>query len=379
MLTHADEYPIHQTPEPIAYSGTDRNFYDRYFFNGYDIRQVEPDADPADSLDAVFFGVAMGVYPHLNIIDASFSVIAHGHQYSLHASRYLHMERMNTTVGPVRIEIVEPLKKLRVVIEDKEHGLSADLLFTGRIPALEEPRFTWRNGPRTVLDYTRLTQNGGYEGWIEIHGRRTNISADHWRGTRDRSWGIRPVGAQDSQPVAPPSQPQFYWLWSPLNFEDAVTLYHVNEDAHGKPWAVHGLYHPLQGEPVEMIDARSSIRFKSGTRHATSAEITLLPREGEPYRIHLDPKFQFYMNGLGYMNPTWGHGHNKGDNALGHEEWRLDEVNEAAPLYIHIQALCRAELTLPSGRKQTGAGILEQLIIGPHAPSGFRGLVDGAP
>ena len=35
MLTKADDFPIHQTPEPIAYSGTDRNFYDRYFFNGY--------------------------------------------------------------------------------------------------------------------------------------------------------------------------------------------------------------------------------------------------------------------------------------------------------------------------------------------------------
>ena len=35
MLTKADDYPIHQTPEPIAFAGTDRNFYDRYFFNGY--------------------------------------------------------------------------------------------------------------------------------------------------------------------------------------------------------------------------------------------------------------------------------------------------------------------------------------------------------
>src|SRR5215470_16050286 len=35
MLTKGDDYPIHQTPEPIAYSGSDRNFYDRYFFNGY--------------------------------------------------------------------------------------------------------------------------------------------------------------------------------------------------------------------------------------------------------------------------------------------------------------------------------------------------------
>ena len=34
-LGKGDDYPIHQTPEPIAYAGTDRNFYDRYFFNGY--------------------------------------------------------------------------------------------------------------------------------------------------------------------------------------------------------------------------------------------------------------------------------------------------------------------------------------------------------
>ena len=61
MLTKADDFPIHQLPEPIAYSGTDRNFYDRYFFNGY-----------SRSSD-VFFAAALGVYPHLNIMDAQTS------------------------------------------------------------------------------------------------------------------------------------------------------------------------------------------------------------------------------------------------------------------------------------------------------------------
>ena len=50
MLSAGDEYPIHQTPEPVAYSGSDRNFYDRYFFNGYS----------ADG--STFFAAAMGVY-----------------------------------------------------------------------------------------------------------------------------------------------------------------------------------------------------------------------------------------------------------------------------------------------------------------------------
>ena len=87
MLTKADDFPVHQLPEPIATSGTDRNFYDRYFFNGY-----SPDGD-------VFFAVALGVYPHLNLMDASISVITDGVQHNLRASRLLNSERMDTTVG----------------------------------------------------------------------------------------------------------------------------------------------------------------------------------------------------------------------------------------------------------------------------------------
>ena len=51
MLTNGDDYPIHQTPEPVAFAGSDRNFYDRYFFNGYS----------ADG--ALFFAAALGVQP----------------------------------------------------------------------------------------------------------------------------------------------------------------------------------------------------------------------------------------------------------------------------------------------------------------------------
>ena len=65
-LSKGDDFPIHQTSEPIAYAGTDRNFYDRYFFNGYG-EQGE-----------AFFALAFGVYPHLNIADASFCIVEDG-------------------------------------------------------------------------------------------------------------------------------------------------------------------------------------------------------------------------------------------------------------------------------------------------------------
>ena len=35
MLSRFDDYPIHQTAEPVAHpASSDRNGYDRYWFNG---------------------------------------------------------------------------------------------------------------------------------------------------------------------------------------------------------------------------------------------------------------------------------------------------------------------------------------------------------
>ena len=36
VLSRFDEYPIHQTPAPLAHPASgDRNVYDRFFFNGF--------------------------------------------------------------------------------------------------------------------------------------------------------------------------------------------------------------------------------------------------------------------------------------------------------------------------------------------------------
>lgn len=367
MLTKADDYPVHQLPEPIAYAGTDRNFYDRYFFNGY-------------TLDGhVFFAVALGVYPHLNVMDAAFSVIADGVQHNLRASRLLNGERMDMRVGPIEISVVEPLKTLRVRVHDNEHGIAADLTFEARAKAVEEPRFTYRQGPRTVLDYTRLTQNGLYEGHIDVKGTRIDIDYGMVLGTRDRSWGVRPIGLADPQSIAPPKPPQFYWLWAPLNFPDRVMLYHNNADESGKPWNTHSVLGELDGaEPTQMASCRSEIAYKSGTRHAKSAVIEIADAQGRTWRAELSPRFNFYMSGIGYMHPEWGHGRYRGENVLGYDTYHLAAADENNPLFQHVQAFVTARLAGSDGER-VGAGVLEQLAIGPYAPAGFQSLFDPAP
>lgn len=362
MLTKGDDYPIHQLPEPIATAGSDRNFYDRYFFNGYSME------------NHAFFALALGVYPHLNIMDSSFTMIVDGIQHNLRTSKHLGMERMDTTVGPITVKVLEPLKSLQIIIDKNDFGITADLTFTARAKAIEEPRYTHRIGPRVIMDSTRLTQNGAYAGRIEVKDVTVEVSPEKWLGTRDRSWGVRPVGLQDPQPAAPMVLPQFYWMWAPVNFDDCISLYSVNQGADGHVWHSNGLIAPLgDGPPEVMKQVNSKIEFKSGTRHAKSATITFLTSKGEEFVMAVEPLYNFYMSGIGYTHPEWGHGMNKGELAVAYDSLDLATADEANPLHLHIQAVSNFKM----GNK-TGRGVLEQLIIGPHSPSGFKDILDMA-
>ena len=368
MLTKADDYPIHQTPEPIAYSGTDRNFYDRYFFNGY----------AKDG--SLFFAAALGVYPHVNVMDGAFCFIVDGKQHSVFGSRVLHMERLDTRVGPIEVEVIQPLEVLRVVANDPKNGIKADLRFTGRVKPIEEPRFTRRMGSWLAMDLTRLTQNGTWEGTIELKGKKHEIKPDRVWGTRDRSWGIRGIGARDPQPNPYAGEPQFYWLWGPLNFENAATFYHLNTDAKGEPWNTRGVIAPAggRGDAEEMDDVSSRIEFKSGTRHAKRAHIEMKRKSGKAAKITLEPLYHFYMKGIGYGHPKWSHGSYHGELETGYEELSLADAAPADASNLHIQAICNVSLDDGSAVSK-GTGVLEQLVIGKHEPSGFKQILDMAP
>lgn len=365
MITKGDDYPLHQTPEPIAYIGANRNFYDRFFFNGY------------DRSGDVFFALAMGIYPYVNVLDSAFSVVVGGVQHNVYGSRAMHMERLDTSVGPISVEIIEPLRTLRIKCEDAENGIRADLTFSARTPPHEEPRFTRRSGAQVAMDYTRLTQYGTWSGWVEVKGERIEVTPDNFRGSRDRSWGIRGIGTGDPQPNPDAGRPQFYWLWAPLNFDGFATHYFTNEDAEGDAWNSNGVVIPLLDgpEPEPMRDWSSKLAFKSGTRHAASAEIEFITKSGGRWLFELTPRWHFYMRGIGYTHPHWRHGTWHGELETGYDEFVIADVE---PTDLHIQAMCDVRLTTDKG-EFAGQGILEQLIVGPHKPSGFKDMLDMAP
>lgn len=373
MLSRADDYPIHQTPEPIAVSGDNRNFYDRYFFNGY-----------ARNRDA-FFALALGVYPNLGVIDAALAVIVEGVQTNVRASRALGGERTELTVGPLRLSVDEPLRSLTLRCDAPDAGVEAALTFRARTEVQQEPRFTRRIGTLTFMDYTRMTQNGTWSGHVAVDGTHLDVTPAEWWGTRDRSWGLRPVGARDPQPNPAAGEPQFWWLWAPMNFPEFAVLFHRNEDATGGAWNRHAQRVPLlDAHGVSATPAvtdrceRPRITFASGTRHAAAAELPFTDADGGAWVARLRPRYPFYMKGIGYGHPEWNHGSWQGPSAWTHDRYVLADMAPDDPTNLHIQAVSDVVLEGPQGTVE-GMGTLEQLFLGAHDPSGFRSLLDPAP
>jgi len=378
VISEFDEFPIHQTSDPIAVpASSDRNVYDRYWFNG------------CDEAGGFTFEVGFGLYPNRFVQDGHLSVVQAGVQHAFHASGRAPLERAHTHVGPLRIEAPQPLRVVRVVLEPNETGISADLVFRAESVALEEPKNRLRDGTRTLMENSRFTQFGRWEGHFVANGVRTQVRAEATFGTRDRSWGVRPVGEPEAGAPGRLARPGVNWTWTPLHFGDLFVHYGTFQDPDGRPTQLSGCLVPRhaslaaipRGEDPgvrEMVEMRHEIRWRKGTRWPEGAALHLVSREGQSYEIELAPMLRFQMHGIGYQHPQWGHGCWRGELVTAAESWRLAELEPLLPQHVHTHTLCRARLR-SDGRVREGHGLLETIAFGPHAPSGFRSLLDGAP
>jgi hypothetical protein len=361
MLTPADDFLIHQTPYTFdSVFTSDRNFYDRHFFNGYS-RDGE-----------AYFAVAMGVYPNLGVFDCAFSVVHKGKQRFVRASRRLTPDRMDTKAGPISVQVVEPLKKLRVKVAKNAWGIAADLVFDARSLPVEEPHFLRRAGSMLAMDYTRMTQHGSWSGKLSLDGTAFDLSKGPWWGSRDHSWGIRGVGGRDPRGAPPQGQPQFFWNWAPLNFDDMCTLYTASEYADGTRWHESGaILEPYPDARLTEASVGHHLAFQKGTRWISGGSITLQPARGKELVIDFKPQYHFLMKGIGYGEPKWGHGMWVGENEVDGGEYDL--ATEDPMQNLHVQTVSQ----VTAGRKK-GIGIFEIIVMGPHSTYGFKDMLDPA-
>jgi hypothetical protein len=213
------------------------------------------------------------------------------------------------------------------------------------------------------MDYTRLTQNTRVSGTVDADGER--FDCRDWLGTRDRSWGIRPVGAADAQATPGGTVFGFFWQWTPLNFGDRSVFFHLNADPDGSAWNTRAVIlkdgeGPGGGRHID--DAKLETTLIPGLRHASQG---ILSAGGATVEIR--PLATFLMRGIGYGG-DWRHGTFRGPLDVAREDIDVAGADMTLPENLHIQAISSAVLRVEGEPDRNGQGVFEQLILGPYAP-----------
>jgi hypothetical protein len=325
--TPADELLVHQLPRPMSVVGdASTAWFDRFYFCAH-----SPQGTP-------LLVLGCGIYPNAGVIDGFACVVAGGCQRNLRFSDELGGDRLRTTVGPLRWEVIEPLERWRIVLNDSDSRLQFDAVYTARSrPWLGDPiAVAHENGSPT--EFAHYFQCGRWDGTVAIDGQEMRLNG--WPGARDRSWGVRR-----------PRERLGMHLWMLAQFDDRCVAVHYNEHRDGTPQHCDGAVLPDAGPPERVSAVAHNITLDEGgelvsARLAVRAGGQLIELECEGLHRGL------YMAGAGYDG--W-HGQSRGREQREREQWLLGAsfTPRSLPLGL-VDKACRYRLA-----DRDGVGIME--------------------
>jgi hypothetical protein len=280
-------------------------------------------------------------------------------------------------VGPYRVEVIEPLQQVRVICEPNEHGIAADITWEGSFPAVEEQPHTIRKGPRVILQSSRFAQVGTWTGTISVDGVDRALTPDAWVGSRDRSWGIRPLAPSE----APgrwdeDAAPGFWWLYVPLRFDDYSIIVIAQELPDGYRTLNDATRVWPDGRVEQLGWPRVDFRYRSGTRLPLGATIHCTAMDGSALDVEVESLgFVPLHLGPGYGDPDWSHGDYRGRNWT--QRFDVDLQDPAVTPRIPFGNLDHVARAVCNGAE--GWGLFEHASIGRHDPTGFADFTSVAP
>jgi len=194
--------PEHDFAHPVE---GDTAWSESYYFNCYD-----PDVDCG-------FYTRSGVRPNEGTIDVGLSLWLPGGgiDHLRHVREQRDMIDGVLDVGPVRYEMLEPMKRWRLTADGsslKGHA-AMDVTFEAQTPPIgadgqhRDAADSSSAATRQIVGKGHLEQGGRWTGWIDAGGTRCELGANA-RGNRDKSWGPRRWGGPKM------------WRWFSINIDD---------------------------------------------------------------------------------------------------------------------------------------------------------------
>ena len=326
-------------------------------------------------------GFGLGKYTNRNVMDAYAGVSRGVEQITVRASRSLLPDPTPTTIGPIRYEVVEPLRSVRFVLEPNDvQPISFDCVFEGAAPPAFENRTHTRTGLRVSADLIRYHQIGLASGWIEVEGRRTEITPETWVSTRDHSWGVRyDVGQPptDVQPAADIGNFQFFWSPTYLERQDGsayalfMTMSQIDRPGLNvrESW---GLVEHPDGRTEQIVEITPELAYDPDNRRLRGGQVHLRMRDGSSRTIGVEVLSDtgFHL-GAGLYFGFDGHHHGDWRGPLHVEGERIADCTTAeSARRLHQIRDTVVRVTDPVGGG-TGWGNWQPIVTGAHPDLGL--------
>jgi hypothetical protein len=374
-LLAADESFTHQIADTFARVGqTDRAWTEKLWAM----------AAAVDGSLSVAFG--LGKYTNRNVLDGFAGISRGTEQWTVRASRRLAPDPERTEVGPLRYEVLEPLRRVRIALDANDVvPVAFDVELAGVVPPAVEDQevHVSRSRYRIDADVLRFHHIGVASGWVEVDGERTELSPDGWVGARDRSWGVRyQVGAPatDLEPTPRPPGTAGYVLWMPVTMTRAsdgspygLFLYH--QRFHGPGWSTgstQGAIERPSGRRIPLSGLEPTLAFDDANRRVLGGSLRLDLADGTSRTFELRPVSDtgFHL-GTGLYGGFEGHwqGEWRGDlHVDGEHVTGCDRPEVAHRIHQHRDAIVRLE---DPETGDWGAGSLQSIVSGAHPELGL--------
>lgn len=128
----------------------------------------------------------------------------------------------------------------------------------------------------------------------------------------------------------------------------------------------------------KIFSARHEVEYRSQSRHARrskvcfSVESKTAAKGSVEVELHFKPLFPFYLSGLGDSHPVWGQGQKQpGRMQLIYDTFPVELCDRRDPVHWPVQEVCDVCLVIDGKERKHAIGSMEQLVVGPHLPSGF--------
>ena len=262
----------------------------------------------------------------------------------MHLCGAIDQDRLNQHVGNYRIEVVEPLHKLRIVLDETE-GIAADLTWEGLFDVVQEQRHILRAGNRVTLDAQRFAQVGTWSGQLPIDGEEIAVdppagsAAATGRGVSDRS-------ASPNRRADPPIRRSracggCMCRWRSTTSASSLI---IQEEPSGFR-SLNDCTRIWKDGRVEQLGwPRVKIHYRSGTRIPTGATIDATASDGSPVHFDVESKLPVPIHvGGGYGGDSdWIHGMWKGENFTERLTYDMTDPGHHRARQVRRDRPCRA-------------------------------------